>query len=66
LKKNDPILNAKLIKEDPAPVKIIKENPKKIGAAGGAVIGLAGIAGALYFRKKKSTKKEGENDGTNL
>jgi hypothetical protein len=58
LKKNDPLLYAKLIKEEPAPVKIIKENSKTIGAAGGAVIGLAGIAGALYFRKKKSTKKE--------
>jgi len=59
LKKNDPVLNAKLVKEDTVLVKIIKENPKAAGAGAGAVIGIAGVAGALYFRKKK--QKESKN-----
>jgi len=59
LKKNDPLLNAKLVKEDTVLVKIIKEKPKAVGAGAGAVIGIAGVAGALYFRKKK--QKESEN-----
>jgi hypothetical protein len=62
LKKKDPLLDAKLVKEDTVLVKIIKENPKAPKAAGagagGAVIGIAGVAGALYFKKKKQKKSE--------
>jgi hypothetical protein len=65
LKKNDPILEAKLIKEEPAPVRIFKENPKTIATAGagvGAGLGI-GIAGALYFRKrrKQNSTEEKQN-----
>ena len=58
LKKNDPLLEARFIKEDLTLVKIIKEKPKVVAGVGaGAVIGITGIAGTLYFRKKKQNKE---------
>jgi len=59
LKNNDPILEAKLIKEENIGlVKIFKEKSVLGAVAGGAVIGVAGVTGALYFRKKKQKKRE--------
>lgn len=65
LKKNDPLLYAKLIKEDPAPVRIIKENPKTIATAGAGVgaIGI-GVAGALYFRKRRKQNSTEEKQSS--
>jgi len=59
LKKNDPILEAKLIKDEPKGAKIVniaKEKSKELVAAIG--IGVAGVTGALYFRKKKQRERE--------
>jgi hypothetical protein len=57
LKKNDPLLEAKLLKEEPYIVKIVKDKP--VAAAGigaGAVLGITGVAVTLYFRKKKQNQ----------
>jgi hypothetical protein len=58
LKQNDPLLNAKLLQEDPAIVKIVKNKTVATAGVGVGVIGIAGVAGTLYFRKKKQNKKE--------
>jgi hypothetical protein len=60
LKKNDPLLNAKLLKEEPAIVKIVKEKPMAaVGVGAGIIgIGITGIAGSLYLRKKKQSQKQ--------
>jgi hypothetical protein len=53
LKKNDPLLNAKILKEENTKlVKSIKEKPQVVGAGVGAGIGI-GVVGALYFRKRR-------------
>jgi hypothetical protein len=64
LKKNDPLLNAKLIKEELKVAKVVKDKPIVVAGAGAGVgaIGI-GVAGALYFRKrrKQNSTEEKQN-----
>ena len=57
LKKNDPLLDAKLIKEELKLAKVVTDKPVVVGAGAGAGAGVGaigiGVAGALYFRKRK-------------
>jgi hypothetical protein len=65
LQKNDPILEAKLIKATAEPAKIVQKI-KEAGAVGavGAVgaAGAVGVAGALYLRKRRKQNKTEEKD----
>jgi hypothetical protein len=66
LKKNDPILEAKLIKdkEELKLAKVVKEKPQVVAAGVGAgAIGM-GVVGALYLRKRRKQNKTEEKQSS--
>jgi hypothetical protein len=63
LQKKDPLLEAKLVKEEKKleVAKVVQEKPVVAGVGAGAVVGV-GVVGALYLRKRKqNTHEEKQN-----
>jgi hypothetical protein len=64
LKRNDPILEARFLREDNAIVKLIRDPNLRTTATGmgaGAVLG-AGVASFLFFRKRKLNQRQQAQD----